>query len=472
MPEKYMIHTNPVPNRFRPVAKTGIIAWEEGCLRCAVCVKDKCIYDVYKKRDLDPRQMIDSIDNQCMSCLRCVQGCPKELIHKALNPEFKAMGDSLFTPDIIARLWYQAETGKIPVSGAGYPGPFCGPGFDSMWTDMSEIVRPTRDGIHGREYISTAVDLGRTPEHVSFDDAGLLAKDTPLLVDIPMPIMFKVPPFGAITKKTLMGWAMAARKLGTLLAISQGDLSSLTDEFNPWLIPVLEPELPDPGIIPKGVRIVELPWVENLEEPIEKIKEIFPSMLVSVSIPMTGGMEEKAVSVANTGVDIIHLEGRDDHRSSAKNLQDMTLDSQHIKDGIRSVHLELVDANIRDGITLLASGGFAMAEHVAKGMLCGADAVFAEFQLLIALQCRMCRRCMRGLSCPVDIENASSKWVAGRVVNLFGAWHNQLLEVMGAMGISDARRVRGEVGRAMFYEDLDETTFGSMGAVEEGCELE
>ena len=26
-----------------------------------------------------------------------------------------------------------------------------------MWTDMSEIVRPTRDGIHGREYISTSV---------------------------------------------------------------------------------------------------------------------------------------------------------------------------------------------------------------------------------------------------------------------------------------------------------------------------
>ena len=72
------------------------------------------------------------------------------------------MGDAYFSPEIIARLWYQAETGKIPVSGAGYPGPFSGPGFDSMWTDMSEIVRPTRDGIHGREYISTAVDLGRT----------------------------------------------------------------------------------------------------------------------------------------------------------------------------------------------------------------------------------------------------------------------------------------------------------------------
>ena len=61
---------------------------------------------------------------------------------------------------MIATTWNQAETGRIPVSGAGYRGPFCGPGFDSMWTDMSEIVRPTRDGIHGREYISTSVDIG------------------------------------------------------------------------------------------------------------------------------------------------------------------------------------------------------------------------------------------------------------------------------------------------------------------------
>jgi len=64
---------------------------------------------------------------------------------------------------MILTTWDQAENGRIPVSGAGYRGRFCGPGFDSMWTDMSEIVRPTRDGIHGREYISTSVDIGQAP---------------------------------------------------------------------------------------------------------------------------------------------------------------------------------------------------------------------------------------------------------------------------------------------------------------------
>ena len=38
-----------------------------------------------------------------------------------------------------------------------------------MWTDMSEIVRPTRDGIHGREFISTLVDIGSKPSFLTFD---------------------------------------------------------------------------------------------------------------------------------------------------------------------------------------------------------------------------------------------------------------------------------------------------------------
>jgi glutamate synthase domain-containing protein 2 len=113
-----------------------------------------------------------------------------------------------------------------------------------------------------------------------------------------------------------------------------------------------------------------------------------------------------------------------------------------------------------------------VAEHVAKTLLCGADGVLVDLPILIALECRVCRRCTQGLSCPVEIENATSSWVAGRVVNLMGAWHNQLLEVMGAMGIRDVRRLRGETGRAMFFEDLDRAAFQDLGKVQEGWELE
>jgi ferredoxin len=167
VPLKYHIPTGPVANRFKPIIRSGVIAWEEGCLKCAKCVKKECVYDVYEKRSLDGRQMLDSLDSVCQDCFRCVQGCPNKLIHKGLNP-YKALGDEYWTPEILSNIWYQAETGRIPVSRPAMAEPFSGPGFDAMWTDMSEIVRPTRDGIHGREYISTLVDLGRKVKYLSF----------------------------------------------------------------------------------------------------------------------------------------------------------------------------------------------------------------------------------------------------------------------------------------------------------------
>jgi ferredoxin len=465
MPAKYVIETSPVPRRFEPVTRSGVIAWEEGCLRCAVCVKTRCIYNVYSHRGLRTLQMIDSIDNECMNCFRCIQSCPKELIHKSLSPEFKDLGDGHWSPDIIARLWYQAETGKIPVSGAGYPGPFSGAGFDSMWTDMSEIVRPTRDGIHGREYISTAVDIGRKPGCLSMDAEGRWRGEDLRIMDIPLPIIMKVPPFGSISDETVKGWAMAAKRLGTLLALPKERLGPEVDGLSESLVPFLGDGVGQDG----GVR-GDFPFLERTaagsQSDLAAIHREKPGdAMVIVRLPLTRGIEERALEQAKAGVFVLHLAGS----MKGTYLDD---DARTLKEGIRSVHRRLVEANLRDRVTVLASGGLAMPEQVAKAMICGADAVYVDFPLLIALECRMCRRCTRGLPCPVSIGEARREWVALRTVNLLGAWHNQLLEVMGAMGIRDARRIRGEVGRAMFFEDLDENTFGGLGELKEGYELE
>ncbi len=66
MPLKYHIPSAPMANRFPKITKSGVIAWEEGCLKCARCVKKECVYKVYEKRDLDERQMLDSLDSVCM----------------------------------------------------------------------------------------------------------------------------------------------------------------------------------------------------------------------------------------------------------------------------------------------------------------------------------------------------------------------------------------------------------------------
>ena len=79
------------------------------------------------------------------------------------------------------------------MSGAGYRGRFHGPGFDSIWTDMSEIVRPTRDGIHGREYISTTVDIGSKPMRLRFEPDGKMVDDPSRLIEIQFPAILDVP---------------------------------------------------------------------------------------------------------------------------------------------------------------------------------------------------------------------------------------------------------------------------------------
>jgi len=459
MPAKYLVHTSPAANRFEPITKSGIIAWEEGCLKCAVCVKKRCVYKVYEKRGLNPRQMIDSIDNLCMNCLRCVQGCPRELIHKSISPEYAAMGDDYWSPDIISKIWYQAQTGKIPVSGAGYPGPFSGPGFDSMWTDMSEIVRPTRDGIHGREYISTAVDLGGTEGALCFGEDGLVSGPEIRLLDIPLPILLRMPVSRKISPNIISGWAVAAKRLGTFLAVGAEEMVAAPESCRPFLMPILDGEV----ACPEGVRVVESAF--SAEKDANSFKSGNDARFVCLRLPMNTGIEERVLAAARAGFSIIHIE-------ASPNGSFLDDPGKTMKDGIRAVHLGLVEAGIRDSVTIIVSGGIAMAEHVPKSLICGADAVFVDLALLVALECRLCGRCDVDLPCPVEMDKAPPPWVAKRVVNLIGAWHNQLLEIMGAMGIRDARRMRGEAGRAMFFEELDKSTFQDLGRREEGCEIE
>ena len=115
----------------------------------------------------------------------------------------------------------------------------------------------------------------------------------------------------------------------------------------------------------------------------------------------------------------------------------------HLKDLIRRTHLELVEHQMRDAVTLLASGGIALAEHVAKAIICGLDGIIVDIPLLLALECRPCRNCQRrpGRHLPHRDGQAPHRRGAQRLVNLVGAWNNQLLEILGAMGMREVRRL-------------------------------
>jgi len=457
MPKKYHIHVKPTRPRFTPVGKSGVMDWQEGCLKCKRCAKKICVYEVYNVRAFDSYQLADSIDYFCKNCFRCVQTCPAGLIVKTINPEYIEMGDAYWTPDIISDIWYQAETGKIPVSGAGYGGPFVGDGFDDMWTDMSEIVRPTRDGIHGREYINTSIDLGRKPSYLSFDAKGKLISEPPSLVGIPLPIIFGELPVGNLNETIYLAIAQAANNLGTFLVATPEMYGNFLRPYAQNIIPLLSEEALNKNLeLVHEARIIALPYSETIKQGIERIRAAGSKAPVLVKLPLTPKAKELVTQLTMQGVDIIHVYA-DTH---GRELESPS--PRFIKEMVMEIHLHLVEKQMRDQVTLLASGGIAMAEHVAKTIICGADGVIIDLPLLVALECRLCRDCFQDRPCPIQIQDIEPDWGAQRIVNFMGAWHGQLLEILGAMGLREVQRLRGEMGRAMFYRDLERETFGAI----------
>ncbi len=460
MPKKYHIHTKVTPLNLDYVYKFRIERGEN-CINCGRCTK-VCIYEAHKRGKGDPRKMADPNTVVCRNCFRCIQECPRGALEKSLDKDFLNIGGSHWKPDMFITLWKQAEDGKVPVSGAGYRGPFTGQGFDSMWTDMSEIVRPTRDGIHGREYISTSVELGRKLNHLTFDEKGKLLSKIHDTVDIPIPIIFDIPTEN-LSPHVKVAIVRAASHLNTCIVLPINDIAADIKKYIKNIIPLISPEEIDKHqSLIKNARIVAFEYTEDMLSAFpalkDKIKKIGNALTI-VRVPATKSVETIVSKLARNGAEIIHVVA--DYRGME--LNGSANENKRLgKDIIRAVHLKLVEDSIRDEVTIIFSGGIAMAEHVPKAMLCGADLTAVDLPLLIAFGARLYENPEKIIVFPEGLEKISTRTVMQRVINLMGAWHSQLLEVMGAMGIREARRLRGETGRAIFFEEIDNETFGKI----------
>ncbi|HEG43030.1 MAG TPA: hypothetical protein ENH94_03170 [Phycisphaerales bacterium] len=453
MPGKYHLEVEATEPRFYPVPRFSTVE-SDGCLGCMQCVKrDACIYDVYKDRKFDTPQVVDTADVDCISCMRCVQECKKNIIFRMPNPEYENLGNEYWRPEIITNIWNQSETGRIPVSGAGYRGLFANTGFDSVWTDMSEIVRPTRDGIHGREYISTVIELGRRPGMLQFDDNGEMTNDTPAFTEIPIPILLDLPESNFVTDSTKEAIAEAAVNANTFAVASLADANGLLEKHKGHLIVRFDPANDDVKDL-HGIAIVEIAWSQDAISVVEKITASNPGIIVSIRLPLDEDAVENATALTEQGLGIIHLQATYNGNGFGKRSGDFLIKL------LQDVHFALIGKSLRDQVTLLITGGIGLAEHVAKAIACGADGVALDRAELVALGCRLCKDCSDRMTCPVKIDTAPIDWAAQRITNLIGAWHSQLIEVLGAMGLREVRRLRGELGRVMFFEDLERDNLG------------
>ena len=254
--------------------------------------------------------------------------------------------------------------------------------------------------------------------------------------------------------------------------INQHTCKSDNAEFNKFLnniIPLVSADaLSTHQEIIKNARILAIEYTSDLLNNFSAIRESIKkitSALTIVRIAAVPGIEDIVTQLALSGVEIVHIV-TDYCGMDAPGPQ-----QRFVKDIIRSVHLRLVDERIRDEITIIVSGGIAMAEHVPKAIICGADLTAVDIPLLIALGALLYEQPEMHLVLPDGIERIPVAVASQRIVNLMGAWHSQLLEVMGAMGIREARRLRGETGRAIFFDEIDKDTFGKIFQQREAANL-
>lgn len=401
-----------------------------------------CVYGVFSGPlgGFAPREKL------CVGCLRCTVQYP-EIATILKNPDRNKLGDAYFTPEQVDTVVHEAETGRVPIKGMGYRGKFGGEGWDSMWTDMSEIVRPTRDGIHGREFISTVVDLGSKPSSLHFDQSGKTVNVLPQMVSLPIPFLFDMPPKSLSTHQEYCRiLADAARQIHSLAILPIEALLSYSLN-GPHLVPVVTAE--SASCLKKwdsSPRLIELEgWNKELYYSVQKE---FPNSMLIVRA------EQDSIDLTacyQAGVRLFHL---------TCNYHGKNSKGEFALELIKKAHKTAVDGHFREEITLIGSGGIVAAEHPPKAILCGLDAVALDTPLLIALQARLHGPCLSYQESDFVLpDNLSIEWGAQRLKNLMGSWRDQLLEILGAMGLREVRRLRGELGRALFQKELEKEAF-------------
>jgi glutamate synthase domain-containing protein 2/NAD-dependent dihydropyrimidine dehydrogenase PreA subunit len=476
-------------SRFRnPIGKYRVTI-SSACDNCGKCV-ELCPYEVYRMGARKPRVINEQfcLGSACASkSFCCVPACPKKAITVRLNPSAEVLGDRRWTPELLFSTWHMAETGQVPHQDLNYKTGDSGGGFDKI-----RFVFPEANGAkRARGTISTAIELNRSGD------------GRPSIV-IPVPFYFGGMSFGSVSIVSMLSRVRAACALNTFCCTGEGgypdELKSYDDhiitQVATGLFGVREETI-------KRVRIVEFKYaqgakpglgghllgdkvtprvaamreampgsalfspfpfhsvysVEDHKKHVDWIKEINPRGLVSVKVSTPTDVDMVAVGSFYAGAHIIQLDGSYGGTGAAPDIAKKNI-AMPIEYAIGKVHRFLKEEGIREGITVIASGGIRTAYDMAKAIALGADGVCLGTADLVALECIRCHRCESGRGCARGIATTDDElvglmdieWGTQRIVNLYLAWHQQLVGILARLGM---RSVTELVGRTDALVHLD-----------------
>ena len=482
------------PPRYRNEIGKFSIRRSSACAACGKCV-DTCQYGVHV-RPKGYRAVMRPFDYRCIGpdCAKtdkyCIDACPKGALSLDDNPAFETMGDYRWTPDLLVATWNMAETGRQPPKHLEYQVGNSGGGFDRLRLRFPQSPPAELR----REDISTKLLLNRRG-------------DSREKVTIDVPWYGGGMSFGSTNIRTLLGKARVAKAFNTFTCTGEG---GYPDRFIPYkdhvitqvatgLFGVREETIQRARIVEfkyaqgakpglgghllgdkntpavaamretvQGVSLFSpFPFhsvysVEDHKKHLDWIAHVNPRGLLSAKVSTPVDVDMVAVGVYYAGGHIVHLDGSYGGTGAAPNIAKKNI-AMPIEYAIGRVHQFLVAEGIRDKVTVIASGGVRGPWDIAKAIALGADGCVTGTAELVAVGCIRCgacesgRGCARGIATTDDelLEMVSVDWCTQRLVNLYSAWREMLVDILYRLGLDSVAALRGRTDLLthLDYED-------------------
>ncbi|MFC1868102.1 glutamate synthase-related protein [Thermodesulfobacteriota bacterium] len=475
-------------SRFRnPIGKYRLHRTSD-CISCGKCV-EICPYGVHVMRrgKVFVKYHYLCVGKDCPE--PCHEACPVSALSLKRNPNFDALGDFRWPPDLLASTWYMAEFGSVPPAGLEYKVGASGGGFDKLRImfkkeEVGPDVAPDDD-------MDMGVDLNRRDDNAH-------------KVRIEVPFYGGGMSYGSVSISTMLSRMKAAAALGTFCCTGEG---GYPDELKPYddhvitqvatgLFGVSEETIQrvkivefkyaqgakpglgghllgdkvTPGVARMREAVVGYPLfspfpfhsvysVEDHKKHVDWIKAMNPRALVSVKVSTPTDVDMVAVGSYYAGAHIIHLDGSYGGTGAAPEIAKKNI-AMPIEYALPKVHRFLKDEGVRDKITVIASGGIRTPHDVAKIIALGADGVCTGTADMVSLECIRCHNCESGRGCargiattdPELMELMSIEWGTRRVINLFLAWRKELIRILRRLGMKSVKEL---VGRKECLVHLD-----------------
>ncbi|GAA6209380.1 glutamate synthase large subunit [Cognatishimia sp. WU-CL00825] len=205
----------------------------------------------------------------------------------------------------------------------------------------------------------------------------------------------------------------------------------------------------------KGVTLISPPphhdiySIEDLAQLIYDLKQINPTVKVTVKLVASSGVGTIAAGVAKAKADVILISGHNGGTgaSPATSIKYAGLPWEM---GLTEAHQVLSMNNLRERVTLRTDGGLRTGRDIVMAAMLGAEEYGIGTAALIAMGCIMVRQCQSN-TCPVGVctqdEALRDKFTgnADKVVNLITFYAQEVREILASIG---ARSLDDVIGRA------------------------